>query len=249
MSNIVEKKILVTLCNYAFSKVDTKEFEKWLYSEGIVLEKSLYEHYITLISFSYSKFDDCLLAKREALLIVKKLDKDLYNNQVTEALKELVREIESNFKEVSRAGGISLHQAKVLNNRGTDEEFNLALSLDTDKHWSEIDNITLEKHSDTLFFLDPIGFKYYLPAYINYGLADIDANHRVNDMLYSITDLLLIDCTKDENTNYRTSLFTEEQKKAISHFLMIIILIGNYIDIKAALNAVIKYWKEYLCRK
>lgn len=246
MSNIVEKEILETLCDYAFHKMNANNFEKWLHSDGAVLEKLISENYITLISFNYSNFNDCILAKREALLVVKKLAKNLYNEQVNKAVKDLTKEINLEFREVDRSGGISLHQAEVLNDRGTDEEYSLALSLDTDKHWSEIDNATIEKHPDILFFLDPLGFKYYLPAYIKYGLADIEINNRVSDMLYSITDLLLIDCTKEENTNYRTSLFTEEQKKVISHFLMLIILVGNYIDIKAALNALNKYWKEYL---
>ena len=79
---------------------------------------------------------------------------------------ELIRLIEQAFDGVSREGGVSLHEAYVIDNYGDEEERAAARLKDTDSRWQDVDLSQIHALDIPMFFMDPIGFRYYLPVFL-----------------------------------------------------------------------------------
>ncbi len=78
----------------------------------------------------------------------------------------LVADIRHAFADVSREGGVSVSEAYVIDNYGTDEERADARASDTDTHWSQIDPAIEDPCGSALTFMDAIGYRYYIPAFM-----------------------------------------------------------------------------------
>jgi hypothetical protein len=79
----------------------------------------------------------------------------------------LLAEIFATFGRVTREGGVSMSEAFVVDSYGTLEERATARERDTDRHWQElVEDPDLNPWGWYLLypFLDPIGFRYYLPV-------------------------------------------------------------------------------------
>ena len=97
----------------------------------------------------------------------------------------IIQEITDAFDGVSREGGISLHEAEEIDCRGTPEQFAAARWLDTDQRWQDVPGTWLEEFPSVPFFLDPIGFRYYLPAYMIWSLRNEDSSSATADNVVS----------------------------------------------------------------
>lgn len=79
----------------------------------------------------------------------------------------LIREIYTAFAGVSREGGVSWSEAYVIDMNGEEGERRIDRAQDKDTRWEElVDNSDwdMERGIGGWSFLDPIGFRYYLPA-------------------------------------------------------------------------------------
>ncbi len=78
----------------------------------------------------------------------------------------MIGEIRAAFAQVSRSGGISWSETRVIDMHGTAGEREAAHDEDRERGWTQLvddpewDNTGIGGFS----FLDPIGFRYYLPA-------------------------------------------------------------------------------------
>lgn len=82
----------------------------------------------------------------------------------------LIAEIYEAFRDVTREGGVSWSETFVLDDRGTEAECLAARAKDRDVRWTElVGDSTWEPDTGLggFSFLDPIGFRYYLPAVMN----------------------------------------------------------------------------------
>ena len=84
--------------------------------------------------------------------------------------RQLIREIETAFDGVSREGGISLHQAQALDECRHEDEVAQAGTLDTETRWQDVPKSDLCKMDVAMCFMDDIGLKYYLPAFMVYSI-------------------------------------------------------------------------------
>lgn len=84
-----------------------------------------------------------VIAKREALLLIE---------QIREA-----------FIEVNLEEGITLHEARALDDY---EDTQKARMIDSHIHWLDISDSWIENFCDIFAFLDPKGFRHYIPAYM-----------------------------------------------------------------------------------
>jgi len=137
----------------------------------------------------------------------------------------VIAEITAAFDGVSRKGGVSLSEAWVIDDYGSDEERAEARKEDTETRWQDVPERDIAYGSSCLSFLDDIGFRYYLPAYIVWCLRHIDTEDP-NDLIYesdSYGSIIyhLTDKRPDlhQYRMARFALFTPEQSKAIAHFL------------------------------
>jgi hypothetical protein len=87
---------------------------------------------------------------------------------------DLIAEIISALDGVSREDGITLHEAMCIDDRESDEECLAARRFDTEQRWQDIPDDFIEGSSSALSFLGHKGFRYYLPAFLLYGLRHFD---------------------------------------------------------------------------
>jgi hypothetical protein len=84
------------------------------------------------------------------------------------ARPKVIAQITKAFADVVRSDGVSLHEARVIDDWGVMEQRMAARKIDTDKRWQDVPWEWIEKLHDALAFLDPKGWRYYLPAYMLY---------------------------------------------------------------------------------
>ncbi len=78
----------------------------------------------------------------------------------------ILAEIHETFKDVSREGGVSWNESKVIDLYGGPDEREEARRADTETHWSQLvddANWSVLPGVGGFNFLDEIGFRYYLP--------------------------------------------------------------------------------------
>jgi hypothetical protein len=79
----------------------------------------------------------------------------------------VIAEVYDAFRDVTREGGVSWSQSVVEDDCGTDEERARARSLDVEACWQDLvddPKWEIQRGVGGFSFLDPIGFRYYLPA-------------------------------------------------------------------------------------
>ena len=88
---------------------------------------------------------------------------------------ELIQIINDAFDGVSREGGVSRREARVLDDCGSDQERAAARALDTESRWQDVPLVDLQ--GDTICsFLDPLGFRCYAPVFMTFKLIQLGPN-------------------------------------------------------------------------
>jgi len=137
----------------------------------------------------------------------------------------VIEEITAAFDGVSREGGVSLSEAWVIDDCGSDKKRAKARKKDAETRWQDVPEKDIAYGSSCLSFFDEIGFRYYLPAYIVWCLRHID-NEDTNDLIFESNSYcsIIYHLTDDgpdlhQYRMARFALFTPEQSRAIAHFL------------------------------
>lgn len=158
--------------------------------------------------------------------------------------EQIIEEISSAFNGVTLDDGISLNQTRVIDNYGrgcTDEEFEaLPLSEVTDD-WTKIPLGQLDE-ADCLAHFDRKGFRYYVPALLLRLLDNYDP-----DSMMTIGTLSIL-YPKTQSWPYLYTLLTENQLKAVAHYLE---ALPNLVDLwgedqKVVERAYCNSWSKYL---
>src|SRR4051812_37598398 len=82
----------------------------------------------------------------------------------------LIAEVTAAFDGVSREDGTTLHEADAIDDWKSDAECRVARRLDTEGRWQNVPDEDIWACCSALSFLDAKGFRYYLPAFMIYGL-------------------------------------------------------------------------------
>ncbi|MEM1034991.1 MAG: DUF6714 family protein, partial [Myxococcota bacterium] len=78
-------------------------------------------------------------------------------------IARLIAALEDAFVDV-RPGAITLHEAEVLDNYGTEAERQRARRNDPETDWREVPDASIVACPTALSHLDPDGWRFYLPA-------------------------------------------------------------------------------------
>jgi hypothetical protein len=161
---------------------------------------------------------------------------------------ELIAEIAAAFDGVSREDGTTLHEAEAIDDRKSDEECRAARRLDTEQRWQDVPDKDIWACCSALSFLNAKGFRYYLPAFMVYGLRHFEDDP--NGILHSCEFHLLHEPQKSLRKSEPGSIankydFTEEQCRVIAKFLRFVA--GDDMTVKdlPTLQAVEK-WEKYV---
>jgi len=154
---------------------------------------------------------------------------------------ELATEIEQAFDGVTRQDGTTLHEGRILDDYGSEEERLAARREDTEGRWQDVSGETIEELYDAIAFLDARGFCYYLPTYmvwtLRHGLeSDCPAANCVAE------ELLRPDRQKEAES------LTAEQRRATARFLEFVSQREEAYGQAAvsAGDALERYWGQHL---
>jgi len=161
---------------------------------------------------------------------------------------DVIEFIEIAFKGVDRKGGISFSEAIVIDNYGPKDKQLEARKFDQDRHWKDIKAEDIERGSSVLCFLNPIGFRYYIPAYMVWTLENyrVSSSATINNTIYALD---FFSENKALNVNEyvkaRCSLLNEKQCKAVALFLQ---FMSNEPDVDdlIAKKCLDRYWGQFL---
>lgn len=167
----------------------------------------------------------------------------------------LIAEIYAAFKGVSRKGGVSWNETKVIDGYGSDEDRRKARATDTDRSWKEL--ATNQKWDVFLGiggfpFLDPIGFCYYLPAAMIRNILDGEKQ----DVSFALE---LNKATKPrglklrDNLIHKWSLLDDRQRRCVARFIRFMIAWEEAImdeefpgyEAEQWRTAYERYWKQF----
>lgn len=170
---------------------------------------------------------------------------------------ELIAGITAAFDGVSREDGTTLHEANAIDDRKSDEECLAARRFDTEQRWQDVPDKDIWACCSAQSFLDAKGFRYYLPAFILYGLRHwpydetglLHLLHDENGILHSCQYHLLHEPQKSLRKSEPASIarkyqLTEAQSKAVAKLLRFIIDFDKMEGERATVEAVEK-WERF----
>lgn len=85
-------------------------------------------------------------------------------------IDQTVKQIEDAFADVSLGNGVSLNEAEVIDDYGTDDQRAAARERDELHDWQRIPDEDIEHHPSVLCFMDDEGLRFHLPAYMRFTL-------------------------------------------------------------------------------
>lgn len=160
---------------------------------------------------------------------------------------EMLAEIREAFAGVTRDGGVSWSESVVLDLSGQEsvEEHAAARARDLDTSWVQLlddPNWRADMGVGGLTFLDPIGYRYYLPALMSAEILGRDTYLRVGLPLPRYQPFKKMSLEQ-------WSLLDDRQRKCVRQFLELMIRklhAQGYDDFDARdwIRALDSYWKE-----
>ena len=137
-------------------------------------------------------------------------------------IQELISEVSTAFADVTLEAGVTLHEAMAMDEWKPREEQLAARKLDTDQRWQDVSEEFILAGNSAATFLDAKGFRYYLPAFIIYGLKNWDSSS--TSILDSCQFCLLQEPQKSLRKSNPQAIankygFTPAQSRAIANFL------------------------------
>jgi len=133
----------------------------------------------------------------------------------------LVEEIRLAFADVTRKGGNSLAEVEPLDAGASEQYCKRIRAQQRDKHWSEVDLRKHDPYGIGPAFLDPIGYRYHLPAYmidqLTVGNNLIDGGGHDDWMGQDTIQFSLT--YADEWSGEKHRLLNQEQRRCVARFL------------------------------
>lgn len=167
---------------------------------------------------------------------------------IEERASELIAEITAAFIGVSREGGISLHETRVEDDLGSEEEPAIARAKDVDTDWQEVPYADIEKNDLSMSFFDPIGFRYYLPVYMIWEIRQLAGTEWTDCNTHGAAVFSLRIEETERMREWRRPYFeilSNEQSRAIYKFLLFCTEFSDDFDKVRAQEAIDKYWVKF----
>ena len=129
----------------------------------------------------------------------------------------IIQLIEASFADVTLGEGMTIHQREVVDDRGSQKEFDDARQWDTEQRWQDIRDSKIMHLGTTLTFLDDESIRYHLPAFMRCVLRQWLEAKKINHemILHSLAD-------GPKSPDYYADAFTllnPGQKQATAAFL------------------------------
>lgn len=170
---------------------------------------------------------------------------DQVPDSLTQERDELIAVIHEVFLGVTRDGGVSWSETYILDSAGSKSDQAKARELDTEKSWQELVNDPRWQPGLLVggwSFLDPVGFRYYLPA----GMI------RAANLSCSIFFPSILNASFIEDREWALNLWSKldvPQRRAIAHFITFMKKLESELDHASEATkweqAYESYWFEF----
>jgi len=158
--------------------------------------------------------------------------------------EQLAAEIEDVFGDVRLGNGLSLSQARALDQMEPPEAVKLARGTDTEERWQDIADDKIEEFHYALTYLDPEGLRYHLPRFMLFSLQHPGLDSPAVDAAVYACDFG--DDLQDEVMAQFNSM-SRRQMRAIAHFLVFVAESRDEdYDTLVAAMAVESFWYQFL---
>lgn len=160
-----------------------------------------------------------------------------------DAAEAIIEEIRAAFAGVRR-GEISLHEAEVIDEYGSDESREMARTQDVENCWEDVPDSHIEECTTALCHVDPESWRYYVPAYMCWALRHFETSSSivVDFTIYTFKPSELDDSVLNYQMK-RYELLNKAQCKAVCRFLQYMANC-NRADSDAAKTALVEYWRR-----
>jgi hypothetical protein len=157
--------------------------------------------------------------------------------------EELISEIRAAFHGISRGNGVTLHEARAIDDYKSEEERKQARELDHDKSWDEIPDADIKHYHDVFSFFDVEGFRYHLPAYMIWAVRyfDVSESCSSDNVIYVLSRSRIL----AERDAQVFNSFDLAQCRAICRFLKFMASNPMFADADAANLALDEHWSRF----
>lgn len=160
--------------------------------------------------------------------------------------EKIISFVERAFHNVTRDGGATLHQMELIDGGWlmTSKAMIDAEKKDPEIRWQDISAGKLSEFHESLSFLDDLGFRFYLPAFMRHALITSSPEiwrSELHGVLWSIDG--------GPTRCYRRGSFTllqHEQKEAVAAFLHYFAIWGDCGQAPHARKGLKRGWETYL---
>ena len=151
----------------------------------------------------------------------------------------LEQDIRKAFRKVRR-GRITLHQAEVIDEYGSEGEEQEARQKDTEKSWEQIPDQHISSCTTALCYFDPISWRYYIPAYMTWALRRfrVDWSMSSDATIYQFAH-------GGAYQQERFDVLDDAQRQVICRFLKYMAGQPGLADAEVAQRALDAYWGQF----
>jgi hypothetical protein len=123
----------------------------------------------------------------------------------------LIARIEAAFGHVRLGEGVSLHQARAMDDYESEATIASVRTFDTEHRWQDVSDEKLDRLSDTLPFMDAEGFRFYMPRFMTFALRNEGSGSWARDTAIYWSDTR-------ERAGDHLALLSDEQRDVIRAF-------------------------------
>jgi hypothetical protein len=162
-----------------------------------------------------------------------------------DSAESVIEAIRLAFDGVPR-GKISLHEAEVIDDYGAKGKRDEARRIDAESSWYRVPDAHIEECPNALCHLDPISWKYYVPAYMTWTLRNFrETESLVPEHSMYTFDLSGSEPRVQESLVERYRLLDAAQSRAVCRFLRFMVASDGYVSTRAAKAALAWYWGQF----
>lgn len=161
---------------------------------------------------------------------------------ITDLKAKIIEMINNAFENVMIEKGLSLHQARAIADYSDKAGVLAARLLDPEIRWQDIQDDKIIRFNDSMTFLDPEGFRFYLPYFIIYALRHYDPRTGQIDadgIIWALTD----------TSGYYSeclAILSAKQRAAAAAFLNFVSLYTDSYSSRQIEEAINQYCDQWL---
>jgi hypothetical protein len=160
-----------------------------------------------------------------------------------ESAEDVIGAIERAFRGVP-LGRITLHEAEAMDSYSSVDTLRAARDRDPERDWRDVPDASIRHCPAALSFLDVVSWRFYLPAYMSYGLRHFKerTNSLIDAAIYSLDAAGVRQ--RDQLTQERFETLDVAQVRAVCSFLRFAARNGEWCDDVIAKDALDDYWAK-----